>query len=118
MCWTPDKKTASSAGSPVTVRLAHDSDAGALARLAALDSSEAPEAPTLLAEVDGHAVAALPIRGGDAVADPFRRTAAMVQMLELRAAQLRGEGRSGAPARSRTARLWGLVRARRALPLR
>ena len=99
----------------VTVRLAEPRDARALVRLAALDSAEVPAAPALLAEVDGRPVAALPLLGGRAVADPFRRTAAMVAMLELRALQLRGEGRFAAPARSRAERLRALVRVPRAL---
>jgi hypothetical protein len=43
----------------------------------------------LVAEVGGELVAALPLDGGDAVADPFRPTAALVEMLTLRAQQLR-----------------------------
>jgi hypothetical protein len=57
-----------------------------------------------VAEIDERMVAALPLRGGRAIADPFHRTAALVQMLELRAGQLReAQGRSQ-PAR-RLARL-------------
>ena len=115
MYGTDDNTTASHG---VTVRLAEGHDALALRRLAALDSADVPRAPTLLAEVDGQAVAALPVLGGRAIADPFSRTAALVAMLELRAMQLRGEGRFAAPRRSRIARLKGLVRAPRALPLR
>ena len=118
MCHTTDNPIASSATPRLTVRMAEDTDAPALTRLAALDSADVPAAPALLAEVDGRAVAALPVRGGRAIADPFRRTAATVAMLELRAAQLRGEGRPGAPTRSLAGRLRGLVRAPRALPLR
>ena len=101
----------------VTVRLAEAHDDRALRRLAALDSAEMPAAPTLLAEVDGLAVAALPVRGGRAVADPFSRTTAMIAMLELRALQLRGDGHDE-PGRSRIARLRGLVRVPRVLPQR
>ena len=94
----------------VTVRLARDEDAGALLRLAALDSAEPLSGAALLAEVDGEVVAALPLAGGSAIADPFRRTTPMVDLLELRAAQLRGEGRV---ERSAAPRL--LARAPRAL---
>ena len=41
-----------------------------------------------MAEVDGRVLAALPLRDGRALADPFRRTADLVALLELRAAQL------------------------------
>lgn len=99
-------------GPHITVRLALDADARALARLAALDSADPPDGATLLAELDGEAVAALPLAGGAAIADPFRRTRAMVALLELRAAQLRGE--AGAE-RSVGARL--RARARIARPL-
>jgi hypothetical protein len=96
----------------ITVRLADDSDAQALSRLAALESTSVPVGPTLLAERDGEALAALPIHGGSAIADPFRRTAAVVELLEFRAAQLRGEG-----IRS-TGRLRDLLRTPRAMSLR
>ena len=49
----------------------------------------APASPSLLAEVDGEIVAAAPIDGGKAVADPFRPTADVVVLLERRARQLR-----------------------------
>jgi len=88
----------------VTVRLTAPADSPGLVRLAALDSAPAPAGPTVVAEVDGELVAALPLSGGRALADPFHRTAALVQMLELRAEQLRAAG----PAPSRRAR--GLVR--------
>ena len=103
------------ASAHVTVRLAEKGDARELVRLAALDSAQVPSGPALRAEVDGRAVAALPLLGGSAIADPFRRTAAMVAMLELRALQLRGEGRFAAPGRSRAERLRALVRVPRAL---
>lgn len=102
----------------VTVRLAEPRDARAIRRLAALDSAEVPESPTLLAEVDGRAIAALPVRGGRAIADPFSRTVAMVAMLELRASQLRGDGSLAGRGRPRMSRLRGLVRAPRALAQR
>jgi hypothetical protein len=43
-----------------------------------------------VAEVSGEVVAALPLDGSRALADPFRRTKHLVAMLELRAQQLRG----------------------------
>jgi hypothetical protein len=86
----------------VTVRLASRTDASRLDRLAALDSSVVPAGSALVAEVDGELVAALPLRRGNAIADPFRRTTEIVRLLELRAAQLRG-GRTGR-ARPRLAR--------------
>jgi hypothetical protein len=85
----------------VTIRYAFPDDARALARLATLDSREAPSAPVLLAEVDGELWAALSLTDGVVVADPFRRTTALVELLGARANQLRaggvGQGRAGIP---------------------
>ena len=72
----------------VTVRVSRASDARALARLAVIDSAELIEGSALLAELDGRLVAAVPLDGGPAIADPFVRTAALVEMLEFRARQL------------------------------
>ena len=85
-----DRTFAVASGSKVTVRMGGDCDAPTLTRLAALDSAPVPRGPTLVAEIDGEAVAALPIAGGPPVADPFRRTSAAIELLELRAAQIRG----------------------------
>jgi hypothetical protein len=86
----------------VTIRYAFPDDARALVRLATLDSREAPSAPVLLAEVDGELWAALSLTDGAVVADPFRRTTALVELLGARARQLRadgvaGRGRAGIP---------------------
>ncbi|MCW2986630.1 MAG: hypothetical protein JWR63_4200, partial [Conexibacter sp.] len=72
----------------VTIRPAFPDDAHALARLAALDSSRLPTGPLLLAEIDGEPWAAVALRNGRAIADPFRPTAALVDLLRRRAAQL------------------------------
>ena len=72
----------------VTVRHAHAADERALARLAALDSGQAPTGPALVAETDARILAALPLDGGPAIADPFVPTAELVALLELRAEQL------------------------------
>jgi hypothetical protein len=73
----------------ITVRLADYSDSRSLLSLAALDSARVPDGPLVVAETEGRIIAALPLEGGPAIADPFHRTAAVVEMLELRAAQLR-----------------------------
>ena len=103
-------------GSHVTVRMAREGDARTLARLAALDSAAVPVGPTLLAEVDGEAAAALPVTGGAPVADPFRSTSAAIELLELRAAQIRGQ--AAGSTRSYGPRLRALIRSPRAVPLR
>ena len=97
----------------VTVRLADYSDASALNRLAALDDARVPDGPVLLAEVGHEPVAALPLQGGRPIADPFHRTTALVEMLDLRARQLRNaDERRDGPAE----RLRGSFRAHRVRP--
>lgn len=58
------------------------------ARLAALDSAPVPPAPYVIASAGGRAVALRSLATGATVADPFERTAAVLPLLELRAAQL------------------------------
>ena len=113
-----DHTISASSGSHVTVRMAEAADVPTLARLAALDSAAMPAAPTLVAEIDGDAVAALPLRGGAAVADPFHRTAAAIELLELRAAQIRGDGATATSPGQYGRRLWALLRAPRAFAAR
>jgi hypothetical protein len=71
----------------VLIRAARGSDGIALRELAALDSATLPAGPLLVAEADGELVAALDARSGAHVADPFRRTADVVALLELSAAR-------------------------------
>jgi hypothetical protein len=73
----------------VTVRVGGASDAAALRRLAVTDSAEPLGGPALLAELDGKLVAAVALAGGRTIADPFVPTAAIVELLELRLAQIR-----------------------------
>jgi hypothetical protein len=79
----------------ITMRLADHADACALLTLAALDSAQVPAGDLVIAESEGELVAAMPVEGGRAIADPFRRTALILEMLELRAAHIRS--RSGRP---------------------
>jgi hypothetical protein len=71
----------------ITIRRATEQDRNAIGRLAALDSSKAPSGAALLAFDDGELVAALPFDGNGPIADPFHRTADIVDLLRLRAAQ-------------------------------
>jgi hypothetical protein len=89
----------------VTIRHAFPDDALPLLRLAALDSSGPPAPPALVAEVDGELRAALSLRDGGVVADPFRRTQALVDLLHARAAQLRAA--DARPAETQTRRPLG-----------
>ncbi len=74
----------------VVLRPATASDRAGLERLAALDGSEPLHGPVLLAEVDDVLAAALPFRGGRAIADPFRPTAHLVALLRQHADVLKG----------------------------
>ena len=78
----------------VTLRQASAADAKRLRHLAELDSAQPPAGSALVAEVDGRVRAALPLDGGAPIADPFHRSAELVELLRLRAAQLGRGGRS------------------------
>ena len=73
----------------VVIRAARGSDGPALRRLAELDSREVPTGDVLLAETDDELVAALSVDTGERVADPFRHTADVVDLLAYRARGLR-----------------------------
>jgi hypothetical protein len=74
----------------VTLRLASDADADRLGTLAQLDSARVPAGEVLIAEIDGCLRAALALDSGEAIADPFHRTADLVALLRIRAGQLVG----------------------------
>jgi hypothetical protein len=69
------------------------SDRAALAYLADLDSREPLAGEVLGAELDGALVAAISLDHGNVIADPFVRTDHIRALLELRASQLRRNGR-------------------------
>jgi hypothetical protein len=97
----------------ITIRRAGAADATVLARLAALDSALAPGADSLVAEAGGRAVAALDLDDGRIVADPFARTAEVVELLRLRAERVRGhEGRRRRGAKALVRRPLGSLIAR------
>src|SRR3954454_15345401 len=73
----------------VVIRAARGSDGPALRHLAALDSREVPAGEVLLAETDDAVVAAVSVETGAHIADPFRHTADVVDLLEFRARRLR-----------------------------
>jgi hypothetical protein len=85
-----------------TIRRLAAGDAPAAARLAQRDSSRVPAGPLLGAELDGSLVAAISTATRDVIADPFRRTAEIVELLRLRADQLEPRSRRG-PGRARLA---------------
>jgi hypothetical protein len=74
---------------PITIRPAARCDADAIARLAQLDGHGLPKGRRLVAESAGRILAAADIGSGRTVADPFEPTAAVAQLVALRAQQLR-----------------------------
>jgi hypothetical protein len=74
--------------SPVTVRLGAPADRCALERLAELDSRPLPPGPHLVAEREGRIDAALSLSRGELVADPFRRTAELCELMCCHAGRL------------------------------
>jgi hypothetical protein len=73
----------------VELRLCRIADDPQLERLAALAERPLPSGRLVIAASAGQIVAALPLAGGPALRDPFARTAHLMPLLELRAAQLR-----------------------------
>jgi hypothetical protein len=71
----------------IIIRRSNDEDRLAIVELAALDSRPAPPGEALLAFIGTELRAALPLDGGDAFADPFQRTAELVDLLRVRATQ-------------------------------
>jgi hypothetical protein len=65
----------------VSVRLAGPADTAELERLAETDGRALPPAPHLIARRGGVASAALSLSTGAIVADPFRRTAELQELL-------------------------------------
>jgi len=74
---------------PLTLRLAAGDDGVALDRLAQLDSRPLPPGPHLLGERDGRLEAAISLATGQLVADPFRRTAEVCELLRCYAGDMR-----------------------------
>jgi hypothetical protein len=73
----------------VIIRPAIGTDWAALDRLAGLDSARVPVGDLLVAESEGALVAAHAPGSGATIADPFRPTADVVELLHLRGAMLR-----------------------------
>ena len=106
-------------GASVTIRRAGAGDEAAVRQLAALDSTRPPAGETIVAEVEGEIVAALPLAGGPPVADPFVCCTELLDLLRLRAAQMDAPAAHGTRGR-RVARLreWPRSPSSRARPPR
>lgn len=77
----------------ITIRAARPEDMTELARVAARDTHELPGGKLLVAKVGPDVRAAISLESGAIIADPFHRTAELVQMLKIRA----GAGRQDHP---------------------
>jgi hypothetical protein len=75
----------------LTIRRASDVDDVALNRLAALDSASPPTGNVLIAEMGEELWAAIEVDSGDAIADPFRPSGELVELLRFRAHAIRGD---------------------------
>jgi len=73
----------------VAIRAARARDAATVRDLEALDGRSLPQGPRLVAELGGVTVAAIAVADDTVVADPFARTSAVVDLLRVRARQLR-----------------------------
>ena len=76
----------------ISIRHASHADEHILADLALLDDRAPLAGPALIAEVDGVARAALDLHDGSVAADPFARTADLVELLRLHAGGTRATG--------------------------
>ena len=73
---------------PVTMRICGSADERALDGLARLDCARPLEGTILVAEVEGEPLAAISLESRRVVADPFSHTAALVDLLRTRTAQI------------------------------
>jgi hypothetical protein len=71
------------------VRLATEDDAFALSGLAELDSQQPLAGRVLVGQINGTPAAALSLRDGRVIADPFQRTDHLVAALRMRAGAIR-----------------------------
>ena len=95
----------------IELRLCRVADDPELEELALLAERPLAIGRFIVAVVDDRLVAALPLTGGHVLTDPFVRTAHLLPLLELRAAQLREPvGRRGVLPRSVIDRYLNLIR--------
>ena len=77
----------------LTIRRAAVEDTFAVKRLAAIDSAAPPTGDVLLAEMGNELWAAISLDTGAVIADPFRPSADLVELLRFRAGPLHGDDR-------------------------
>jgi hypothetical protein len=94
----------------ITIRAARAKDLSEIERIAARDSKNLPSGPLLVAQVSGDLRAAISLEDGRVVADPFHRTAELVEMLRIRAEGASDVHRPPAPLRRYGRRALAAVR--------
>jgi hypothetical protein len=85
----------------IAIRTAAVDEAAAVRRLAYLDSQRPLRGDVLVALEDAEPVAAISLADGRVVADPFRPTAVVVELLRLRVASIVTSGAALLPAARR-----------------
>ena len=83
----------------IVIRAARDEDMGEVARVAGRDTGDLPAGPLLVAKVGRDVRAAISLDDGAVIADPFHRTAELVQMLRIRAGSVSRARRNHAARR-------------------
>lgn len=73
----------------ISISLSTEADGNRIVELAQLDGKPAPQGEALIAEVDGRLVAAVGVKDGVSVADPFVLTEDTLELLKVRAEQER-----------------------------
>jgi hypothetical protein len=76
------------------IREATDADEHALRWLAELDSQLPLSGPALVGEIDGSPAAAVSLTDGRVIANPFRQTSVLTQILHMRYAAMRAYSRT------------------------
>ena len=99
--------------SAVVLRLCGPDDERDLAKLADLDSAAPLDGAVLAAEEEGELRAAISIATRHVVADPFRPTVHLVELLLARADQLADAPTAGTRLRSRLGAVTGALRSGR-----
>jgi hypothetical protein len=89
----------------ITIRRAGPRDRSALVRLAGRDSTVLPDDDFLLAEVADETWAAIGLRTGALVADPFRPSGDVAELLRMRVERAKGRTVIAHPARAMLRRL-------------
>jgi hypothetical protein len=85
------RETCAMSDETITIRRAVQGDRRVLERLAGRDSTVLPDDEFLVAEVGDEAWAAIALRTGEIVADPFRPSAGVAELLRVRIEREGGE---------------------------